>query len=661
MRRRPLLAAVLLAALLAQVDRAGASPPPPTDLQVLDDDDWRAQNDFDLGWRNVAGESPIAAVHYLVREPLGTVVVGPARIDWPTQRIGGISVPHTPGAYTAEVWLEDATGAEGAPAAAKLRYDPSRPALSEPLQPQGWIGRSELPYAIRLTHPGDPVPVSGIRGYAVSIDRNAEGSPCVAFDRCTDAETDLRGGVGEDALVVDELPEGTSHVHAVAVSGSGMRSAVTGHATVRVDRTDPVTTLSGLPEGWTNRAAVLEATATDSASGMGPAAGGAPFTAIQVDDGAPLVAAGSSVAATVFESGIHTIAFYARDAAGNVDDGKSTNGHPNASPSTALLRIDRDPPSVSFTGSSDPGEPELIEARASDALSGPDPGRGRVAVRAAGSGDPFRPLPTVGAGDTLRAHWSSDEYPEGEYEFRATAYDAAGNASSTTRRLNGSQMILPNPLKARALLSAGFGGGTAGISLFVPHGRTALFGGRLVATSDAPLAGRPVRIVELFNRGAADAVRTTVIATGGDGRFRLRLHPGPSRAVFAIFAGTPKVTGAASSPLRLGVRSGVVLRASAPLARVGGRPLCFRGGVAAAAGEVPPGGVSVQLQFRAQGLDWAEFRTTKTDRRGRFRYCYRFSDDDSRGVRFQFRAFVPAQSDWPYEPWGSRPVAVRGA
>ena len=68
----------------------------------------------------------------------------------------------------------------------------------------------------------------------------------------------------------------------------------------------------------------------------------------------------------------------------------------------------------------------------------------------------------------------------------------------------------------------------------------------------------------------------------------------------------------------------------------------------------------MQLQFRATGLPWSEFRTVRTDRRGRFRYAYRFSDDDSRGVRFRFRAFVPKQSDWPYEPGGSRPVAVLG-
>jgi hypothetical protein len=104
----------------------------------------------------------------------------------------------------------------------------------------------------------------------------------------------------------------------------------------------------------------------------------------------------------------------------------------------------------------------------------------------------------------------------------------------------------------------------------------------------------------------------------------------------------------------------VRLRASAAVARVGGAPLVFRGRVLAQPGEIPAGGRPVELQFRLPGLAWSEFRTVRTNRSGRFRYAYRFSDDDSRGARFQFRAYVPAQGDWPYEPGGSRPVAVNG-
>ena len=66
-----------------------------------------------------------------------------------------------------------------------------------------------------------------------------------------------------------------------------MRSAETGHAMLRVDKTDPVTALGGAPGGWTNQPVVLTATATDALSGMQPAGGGPePFTAIRVDGGA---------------------------------------------------------------------------------------------------------------------------------------------------------------------------------------------------------------------------------------------------------------------------------------------------------------------------------------------------------------------------------------
>jgi hypothetical protein len=68
----------------------------------------------------------------------------------------------------------------------------------------------------------------------------------------------------------------------------------------------------------------------------------------------------------------------------------------------------------------------------------------------------------------------------------------------------------------------------------------------------------------------------------------------------------------------------------------------------------------VELQFRYPGAGWSGFRTVQTDAHGRFRYAYRFSDDDSRGVRFQFRAYAKGREGWPYEPAASRPIAVTG-
>ena len=46
----------------------------------------------------------------------------------------------------------------------------------------------------------------------------------------------------------------------------------------------------------------------------------------------------------------------------------------------------------------------------------------------------------------------------------------------------------------------------------------------------------------------------------------------------------------------------------------------------------------------------------QSDALGRFRYPYSFSDDDSAGVRFLFRALVPATGGWPFAPATSPPA-----
>jgi hypothetical protein len=660
---RPPLGVVAAVASLAMLFTASmaaaAGPSPPADIRVGGGEEtWHPENRFRLDWTNPdpGTGTPIAAVHYRVLDPLGGVAVGETRIGWAAELIDNLRVPYAPGAYTAEVWLEDAAGNQGAPAAARLRFDNVRPGHAEPAPDPAWIGRTAFPYTLRIGHPEGEAPVSGIRGYAVSVDSSPQGDPCAAVDRCTDAETDLRGGAGDDALPIVELPEGVSYVHVAAVSGSGLKSATPGSTVLHVDETDPVTRLAGAPGGWTSQPVTLTATATDGASGM--AAGGpgeSPFTAIQVDGGTPTVAAGASVEATVIAEGAHTVAFYARDAAGNVDDGATANGLSNRSPSTALVRIDRGEPAVSFVAHQDPRDPELIRVQVLDSLSGPDPSRGWIGVRRAGSGDRFEALPLEPGSDGPQARWDSDGWPPGDYEFRATGYDAAGNFATASRRSNGAAMVLSNPLKTTTTL---FGGRRA--ERFVPYGRGALFSGRLVAGLRTPLPRMPVRIVERFGPGSSDSERVSTVWTDGEGSFAAPLAPGPSREVVAVFAGTPTLTRSATRPARLRVRSGVRLRVSSNVATVGGRPLLFRGRVGATGCGIPAGGKAVELQFKLPGLPWSEFRTVQTDARGRFRYAYRFSDDDSRGARFRFRAYAPAQGGWPYEPGGSRAVAVRG-
>jgi len=166
---------------------------------------------------------------------------------------------------------------------------------------------------------------------------------------------------------------------------------------------------------------------------------------------------------------------------------------------------------------------------------------------------------------------------------------------------------------------------------------------------------------ETFAAGAAPARRSSVVHTRGDGTFALRLEPGASREVSVTFAGTRLLSRATAAAEGVAAKARVRLRASAARAVVGGRPIVFKGKVATKGTEAGAvAGLPVELQFRYRGAPWSEFRTVEADAHGRFRYPYRFSDDDSRGVRFQFRAYVNGREGWPYEPAYSRPIAVLG-
>ncbi len=647
----------------------------PVNLRVTDGA-WHAENRFPLAW----DRPPLAfaAINFRIRDEAGRVIPPEAHVAWDLSYFEYVHTPAIPGRYTLDLWLEGTRGEKGQEESVPLLFDDARPAPVRLAAPTSWIAGNTAT-TVRIEHPGPPTPVSGIRGYAFSVDRGAGPPPCAGADRCSEAETDLRGGANDDRIALGLLPEGASVVRAVAVSGSGMRS-LAASTTVRVDATKPAVALSGLPQGWSRGPVLLTAAATDALSGMAPSGPNGPFTALAVDGGVATTAGGSSVSALVSGEGSHRVAFYARDAAGNV----AAASGPQAAP-TETVRIDGVAPNVAFARSQDPADPERIEATVTDSLSGPDPARGSIAVRLAGSRRRFDPLPTTVSGNRLIARWDSDSFPSGDYEFRAAGYDRAGNLGETDRRSNGARLVLPNPLKMPTALETGFGGrrlvwqrcdrvgesrrcrrqvnesfeGRPAMRT-VPYGRGVRFGGRLRAVAGAPLAGRPIQVVETFDAGAGLKPRTSTVTTADDGTFVAQLAPGPSRRIEAAFAGDRTLTRATGEQVRLGVLAGVRLRASATTAKIGGAPIVFSGLLAGLATSNPPDGRPVELQFRLPGTEWTEFRTVQTDALGHFRYPYRFSDDDSRGVRFQFRALAPAQDGWPYEPAASRPVFVTG-
>jgi hypothetical protein len=669
------LAVVLLAGLTA-------APAPASDgysitgLQVIEGGTWHSSPRFVVQW-DPNPPTTSSVIHWMVR-PLEGPMPGPAILGEDPARLGGttIQLPPVPGVYIFESrqWSLSGPGPE---VTAPLYFDDARPGAVA-IEAPAWVAAgSALP--IHLSAPAGALPVSGIRGYAVSVDDAAAGSPCAAADRCAGGELDLSGGIGDTAATLQAPPEGISYVHARAVSGSGM-SSTTATRMIGVDGTPPQVRLEGAPAGWADGPVRVTAIATDPLSGTAAAGPGGPVTAIGVDGSGPVPTPGASATAMVTGEGVHELVYWARDAVGNAGDGSD----PFAQPATAKVRIDETDPVVRFLAG-DPSDPERIEASVGDALAGPDQDRGTIAFRPLGDAGRFEPLPTAVHRGRLVARWNSDDFPHGPYEFRATGFDAAGNSSTTGLDEHGAPFVLQNPVKRETRLAFGFGASRlvfqrcsreAGsrrchrtvVRSFArrPTGRTvpcchgSVVGGRLLDPTGVPLAGQRVEVVEAFPRGSRERGRRTALTTDADGRFRTRLAPGPSREVSAEFLGTGRLTRAGAAPIHLRVRAAVHLRVSTTRVLVGGPPVVFSGRIAHPEAKIPPTGLSVHLEFRLPGMPWTEFRTVQSDAFGRFRYPYAFSDDDSAGVRFLFRASVPATGGWPFAPATSRPVAVTG-
>lgn len=650
-RRTPRVLAALLVALMV-LCVVGASPSG-GNLRIEEEASWHAGEEFGFQWQPMSPPGHPFEAAYRLYDSRG------ARVWSATTPVGemldSLPAPPRPGIYTVEAWLQDKAGRRGPPSVATLRFDNTVPLAPDLQPPEGWIGGTDAA-VLRIPPAPAPLPLSGISGYALSVDRRNESSPCADPARCVPAEIDLAGSEGSISL--GTLPEGLHFVRAVAVSGSGMASSAA-TAELRVDASPPLVSLQGVPAGWRNGPVLLSALARDGLSGMAATGPLGPFTAIAVDGAPPSRSFGDAATAWVSGSGIHEVAYFARDAAGNiVGDGGGAPG-----PATATVRIDEDPPAVTFSAAQDPAEPERIEAFVDDALSGPSPERGWIALRPAGIHGPFEQLPTQLKGDRLIAHWNSDAYPPGKYEFLVTGFDVAGNAGVGASRTRGGRMVLVNPLKVSTVLEAGFLGKEArvGSKRRARYGRGVRFGGSLRRMVGPPASGLEIAVTETFTAGSKPLRRTSFTRTAADGGFQVVLAPGPSREVVATFAGSPTLRRASSASAQLEVPASVRLRASTTSARIGGAPVVFRGRVAhAGTAARAAAGLPVELQFRFRGSGWREFRTVETDARGRFRYAYRFSDDDSRGVRFQFRTYVKGREGWPYEPAASRPVVVTG-
>lgn len=639
-------------------------PLPPVGLEVAEGGTWQAENGFKLSWRTPPGQaSDIASADYRIISPgSGIPVASGSESGDDLQSIASLEAPH-PGAFRVEVRLTDEAGNLGEPASTLIRFDNSPPGDVRPLLPSGWISEDELPLEVPIERAVSGGP-SGIGGYAIAINPGGPIPPC-SPDLCAASELVLVDDPEVPVATISGLAEGSHWITAVAASGAGVASRQPGSRLFRVDRTDPESVLSGQPAGWSNRPVTLTVTATDDLSGMTarPATdNGEPMVAIAPAGQHPYESPGNAASFTVATEGITTVRYWARDLAGNTNDGQlSPSGKRHRQPESTSVRIDLTPPSVRFFSQTDPRSPEVFTAEASDGLSGIQSGviqirslSGREGSASAG----FAPLPTEIEGGRLQARIPSDDFPAGMYELRALATDRAGNTASSSERADGSAMVLTFPLKREVNVSLRhLAKPRASGQLTFRHGSSPRLSGQITDHEGEGMPGARLTVEERFESGSRPGLRTREIAADEAGRFEFGLSPGPGRSIRVLFEGTDLDQRVASRSLKLAFRDQTTLAVTPEVLRNGSRTT-MTGVVTGSGARQPAAGKLVAIEFFDPDRRlWRPIEVLRADRQGRFRFAYRFRTITV-AQRIIFRAVSLAEAGWPYRPSTSPPRTV---
>jgi hypothetical protein len=534
----------------------------------------------------------------------------------------------------------------------------------------------------------------GVRWSETRLDGNRVGLteyPCAKamIDgewRATRMQPCPTGAADEVTVQTTAFSDGPHALQRCATDFAG-NSACLFPTQVLIDNNPPVhprdLTLAG-GEGW-RRADDFDFSWSNPDQGKASPIGGAYWRILGpagYDSGVKL-ASGRNVSSlanrTLPRPGVYTLRLWLRDEAGNSN---------SASAVERTLRLDDVAPGVAFEPVGDAAKAELprvVAAEVDDAHSGP--AGGEIEYRRLGS-ERWVELPTglqagARAGEARLLGSLPEGLGPGTYAFRATARDGAGNATTTTRRVDGGEMALRKlPLAGSGRAGSDGGGASRGAAagarsktrLFaklrwrkrrgqrvtVPFGAGAALSGRLLNADGAGLAGRRLRVVTRLSRGALKRRRVETVRTGRRGGFRLLLRPGPSRRVTVVFRGEAGLTPARRPAMALRVRGAATLSAR-PLTLRTGQAVRLWGRVRDRGAPLPRRGKLVAIQYyESEARLWRPVLVTRSDHGGRFRASYRFRYIAGT-ARIRLRAVVLAEERWPYAPGASRPLTVRVA
>lgn len=184
-------------------------------------------------------------------------------------------------------------------------------------------------------------------------------------------------------------------------------------------------------------------------------------------------------------------------------------------------------------------------------------------------------------------------------------------------------------------------------------GASTVVSGWLGTSSGTALPGQAVRVLAAPADDGGALAQVATATTAANGSWSAKLPPGPSRTVVAEFGGSSTAEPAVSAPVRLIVPASLALRIAPRRAHWGGRIRItgrLRGGYIPATGKL-----------LVLWVGWAggstEIGHIYTRRDGSFATHYTFLRGNGR-VRYRFWIASTRESDYPYAPGRSRPVAV---
>ncbi len=173
--------------------------------------------------------------------------------------------------------------------------------------------------------------------------------------------------------------------------------------------------------------------------------------------------------------------------------------------------------------------------------------------------------------------------------------------------------------------------------------------GRLTTEAGAGIPNASIDVAVTIPAGPT-TVLTDQAKTNADGDFSLVLPKGQTSRMLALRwrARANDAQPTATASLKLSVRPKVTLAVSS--ARIG-KVTAFTGSTTPVF--LPKRGKSVELQY-LRGKRWVTFRTTRTDKAGKWRLTHRFSTR----ATWQIRALVPFELGYPFQGRSTTPKRV---